>query len=301
MIRWSQARGFLFAMIMGLLASCAPVEVTVPSNTATATTVPVAQQIHTQGYTPTHIATLAPLTPTPHPTREPSPLPPLSNTPTPRPTATLGACSDRAPRDDGFLAQVTRDFGLSRDYEPGDLVPLSDYFPNRVTLGYPTMVRATIIEPLQRIIQAMQDDGLAPQIVSGYRSYSAQSLALRKWLEQYPDWANNLSAPPGHSEHQLGTTVDFGSPDLKVMLGEDYVQFHPAFAQTGEGQWLAEHAPEFGFTMSYPADAFERTTFYYEPWHFRYVGTELAIFLAAEDLTISEFLHQEQAIPCLPE
>ncbi|HZD10607.1 MAG TPA: M15 family metallopeptidase [Candidatus Binatia bacterium] len=199
------------------------------------------------------------------------------------------------------MTLVSRDFGLSRDYEPQDLVPISDYFGVGVTLGYPTYVREAIIEPLQKIIETMQVAGYSPQIVSGYRSYSAQTLALQKWLEQYPDWARNLSAPPGHSEHQLGTTVDFGSPELKDMLGEDYVQFHPAFARTAVGQWLSKHATEFGFTLSYPEDAFERTGFYYEPWHYRYVGEDLAEALEAEQLTISEFLEREQPEPCYEE
>ncbi len=221
-------------------------------------------------------------------------------TTTPTPTATPALCSARRPGG-GLYTLVTRDFGLSRDYAPSDLVPLSDYFGPEVTLGYSTEVRAVIVKPLKNIIAAMKADGLRPQIVSGYRSYSEQSLAFQKWLSQYPDWGSNLSAPPGHSEHQLGTTVDFGSPELKWMLGEDYVQFHPAFADTSEGQWLAVHAPEYGFTMSYPQDAQERTAFLYEPWHFRYIGPNLANTLASEGLTVSEYLEREQPTPCIPD
>jgi D-alanyl-D-alanine carboxypeptidase len=198
------------------------------------------------------------------------------------------------------LVLVTRNFGLSRDYVPGDLVPLSDYFSNAVTLGYPTEIRRAIVEPLQTIVDAMSVEGLEPQIISGYRDYAAQSIALQKWLERYPDWARNLSAPPGHSEHQLGTTVDFGSPELPELVGEENIQFHPAFAQTSEGKWLSRYAPDYGFTMSYPADAEERTGFYYEPWHFRYVGRELALLLRERDLTLSEYLLAHDPEPCIP-
>lgn len=207
------------------------------------------------------------------------------------------ACEARIP-DDGLLTLVTRDFGLSRDYEPSDLTPLADHFGVDVTLGYPTEVRAIVVEPLRLLIEAMKEEGLAPQVVSGYRSYSAQSMAFQKWLTEYPDWGSRLSAPPGHSEHQLGTTVDFGSRELRYMLGEAYVQFHPAFAQTSEGKWLAENAVSYGFTMSYPEDAVERTAFIYEPWHFRYVGGELALSLAARNLTLTEYLLEEQPEPC---
>lgn len=290
-------------VLFALLVACSPQGSLPPSNTEPIAVAARHTPLATE--TSTIAPTRAPATPTPHPTHSATPTASATATatsaPSPSPTATLMACSERMPRTDELLTLVTRDFGLSRNYQPEDLTPLSDYFPNGVTLGYPTGVRAAIVEPLQEIIQAMQDEGLAPQIVSGYRSYSAQALALQKWLASYPDWAHNLSAPPGHSEHQLGTTVDFGSPELKPMLGEDYVQFHPAFAQTSEGKWLAEHAPEFGFTMSYPEDAFERTSFYYEPWHFRYVGRELALMLAARNLTLTEYLLQEQPIPCLAE
>lgn len=245
-----------------------------------------------------------PPTPTAVPTSSPLPTEMASATPlpTPRPSATPTpvTCDERLPAEEELLTIVTRQFGLSRDYVPGDLVPLEDYFPNSVTLGYPTEVRAVIIEPLQEIVAGMQEAGLAPQIISGFRSYSAQALALEKWLERYPDWARNLSAPPGHSEHHLGTTVDFGSPELEEMVGEEYIQFHPAFARSSEGVWLSKRAHEYGFTMSYPADAMERTEFYSEPWHFRYVGRELATTLKEQDLTISEYLLQRQPQPCIP-
>ncbi|MDX1664115.1 MAG: M15 family metallopeptidase, partial [Candidatus Promineifilaceae bacterium] len=211
-----------------------------------------------------------------------------------------GLCSERHPPDDDLLVLVDRTYGLSPEYEPGDLVPLSDYFPSAVHIGYPTEVREVIIEPLQELIAAMQEEGLRPQVISGYRAYWTQNMARQKWTEQYPDHAHNLSLPPGHSEHQLGTTVDFGSPELAAMLGEDFIQFHPAFAQTPEGKWLLEHAHEYGFTLSYPYERREQTDVWYEPWHFRYVGVELASGLKEQNLTISEYLREERGTVCIP-
>lgn len=210
-------------------------------------------------------------------------------------------CDERVPEDYDLLTLVTHDYGLSRDFVPSDLTPLADYFDVDVTLGYPTEVRAIIVDPLSQMVEAMKEEGLAPQIVSGYRSYSAQSVAFQKWLAEYPDWGVRLSAPPGHSEHQLGTTIDFGSRELIYMLGEEYVQFHPAFAQTSEGKWLAENAPAYGFTMSYPHEGDEDSSFIYEPWHFRYVGQELALLLANQNLTLIEYLQQLWPAPCISE
>ncbi|MEW5988670.1 MAG: D-alanyl-D-alanine carboxypeptidase family protein, partial [Chloroflexota bacterium] len=72
------------------------------------------------------------------------------------------------------------------------------------------------------------------------------------------------------------------------------------FADTGEGVWLLAHAHEYGFTLSYPQDAYEVTGFYYEPWHYRYVGVELATQLKEQGMALSEHLLNTQPAPCLP-
>jgi D-alanyl-D-alanine carboxypeptidase len=197
------------------------------------------------------------------------------------------------PEDDLYIL-VNRDFALSRSYEPRDLVPLSSYFPVTITLGFPSEVRQVIVEPLRQIVGDMYAAGLAPTLISGYRSYYSQGIAWDKWLAEYPEWGFNLSAPPGHSEHQLGTTVDFGSPELDN-------EFTTYFYRTSEGVWLEDHAHEYGFTMSYPRWSLEVTGFYYEPWHFRYVGPELATFLHDTGLTLTEYLLLTQPPPCIPD
>lgn len=255
------------------------------------------------GRTPMQAATLPPPptvtpwptathTPTPSPTATPTVTPSATPTPTPTWTPTPPPmCQDRIPPADDLLTLVTRDYGLGRAYIPADLVHLSDYFPLAVTLGYPNDVRAIIIEPLQQMIAAMQAAGLHPTIISGYRSYASQSIAWDKWITRYPDYGHWLSAPPGHSEHQLGTTIDFGSPELDN-------EFHTNFYLTGEGQWLLANAHRYGFTLSYPRDKFEITQFYYEPWHYRYVGVELATQLQDQGLTLTELLLATQPPPC---
>ena len=143
-----------------------------------------------------------------------------------------------------------------------DLVPIGDVLPRAVTLGYPTEVRQEVLQPLVSMIEDMQAAGLQPQIQSGFRSYIAQALAWEKWNRLYPERAAIISAPPGHSEHQLGTVVDFGSPELAGLVGEPGIEFHTDFAKTSEGMWLAEHAHDYGFTLSYTLDTFEISGFY---------------------------------------
>lgn len=241
-----------------------------------------------------------PASPTPPPTSTSNPTPSSTATPSPTPSPTpIGLCSERQPGDD-LLTLVTLEYGLSRDYSPSDLVELSSRLPVTVTLGYPTQVREVILEPLSQMVEDMIDAGLRPQIISGYRSYSAQSIARSKWFEKNPDSAAIVSAPPGHSEHQLGTTVDFGSPELAEIVGVENIEFHTYFYQTSEGKWLEEHAHEYGFTLSYSREAFELTGLYYEPWHYRYIGQELAKSLKQQGLTLAEYLLDSDSPPCIP-
>ena len=261
---------------------------------------------------PTGLATAVPTLPPPSidaatsvalsPTTIPKPTatPTATALPSPTPTATpIGPCEARLPSDDLFTI-VTQTYGLSRDYAPQDLVLLTDYLPVDVTLGYPTEIRQVAIGPLVQMIADMQNSGLEPFIISGYRSYAAQAISWEKWNREEPERAAILSARPGHSEHQLGTTIDFGSPELADIVGIADIEFHTYFYQTSEGIWLAENAHRYGFTLSYPREAQELTGFFYEPWHYRYVGEEMAVFLHDSGTYLTAFQLINQPEPCIP-
>lgn len=241
-----------------------------------------------------------PPTVTPVPTKEkPTPIIPTAVVPTPTATP-IGVCSQRIPSDDLFTL-VTQTYNLSRDYAPQDLVLLTDHLPIDVTLGYPSEIREVALEPLVTMINDMKAEGLQPQILSGYRSYSAQSIAWNKWSTEMPERASIISARPGHSEHQLGTVVDFGSPSLPEIVGEEDIQFHTYFFKTPEGIWLLDNAHRYGFTLSYTREASEITGFFYEPWHYRYVGSEMAAQLKEVGLTLTEYQLSNQLEPCIPD
>ncbi|MBP6017285.1 MAG: M15 family metallopeptidase [Candidatus Promineofilum sp.] len=253
------------------------------------------------GLPPTELPTEPPAlaTATDMPAVTPPPSPTTTITPSPTPDRNI-LCSSRIP-DNGLLTVVTLTYGLSRDYEPAGLVGLSGYLPNVVTLGYPTELRRVVINPLVDMINDMQAAGLQPMIISGYRSFSAQAIARQKWLEKEPDRANILSAPPGFSEHQLGTVIDFGSPELADIVGQEDIEFHTWFYKTSEGIWLLDNAYKYGFTLSYPFEAFEITGFFYEPWHYRYVGVEMATQLHEEGISLTEHQLATEPPPCLPD
>ncbi len=229
-----------------------------------------------------------------------TPQPTITNTPTPTTTPTptpLPQCDQRIPSDDNLLTIVTLQYPISKRYEPSDLVPLSDYFNHDITFGYPTEMREIIIVPLVQMIDDMHAAGLQPQIISGYRSHYSQSIAWDKWNKLEPERAIMLSAPPGHSEHQLGTTLDFGSPELAEIVENEDIEFHTYFYKTSEGLWLREHAHEYGFDLSYPREASELTGFFYEPWHFRFIGVELATQLYKEGRSLTAYLMETAVFP----
>jgi D-alanyl-D-alanine carboxypeptidase len=110
-----------------------------------------------------------------------------------------------------------------------------------------------------RMRTAAAGDGIELELISAFRSFTHQSRIVERKLRQGQDWAQILrvSAAPGYSEHHTGCAVDLTTPG-QTPLVEDF-EHSPAFA------WLAIHAGEFGFKLSYPRG--NRWGFAYEPWH----------------------------------
>jgi D-alanyl-D-alanine carboxypeptidase len=106
---------------------------------------------------------------------------------------------------------------------------------------------------------AARADGAPLLYSSSYRSYDYQAEVYARAVEKDGQaQADRESARPGSSQHQLGTVIDFGS-------------ITDAFAGTKQGRWLAAHAWEYGFSLSYP-DGYEPVTGYkHESWHYRYI------------------------------
>jgi D-alanyl-D-alanine carboxypeptidase len=181
-----------------------------------------------------------------------------------------------------------------------DLVKLGNFLPGRVTLP-DMLLRLPAAQALGKLVKAMLADGLAPTVLSSYRSYFDQAVAHNHWVVDDPANANEISAQPGHSEHQLGTAVDFGSPEIPALTGTTTDPFSPLFDRTSEGQWLAQHAFEYGVSMSSPPGAETLTGLAYEPWHYRYVGVEMAVYLHASGYYLNELLLKVRPVmPCLP-
>lgn len=162
---------------------------------------------------------------------------------------------------DGLLVRVDKARRFGAGYKPGDLVPLTkgrSYLPGRDGLS----LRAVAERALDDMARAAKADGVTLVASSSYRSYEYQEkLYDRNVRELGKAAADRESAPPGASQHQLGTAVDFGS------ITDD-------FALTRAGRWLAAHAGEWGWSLSFP-EGYEAVTGYrWECWHYRYVGKD---------------------------
>jgi D-alanyl-D-alanine carboxypeptidase len=167
---------------------------------------------------------------------------------------------------DPFLfALIDKAHPLPPGYEPPDLVPLRNgaYRIGRNDLS----LRRVAEESLTVMAEAARAEGVILLASSSYRSESYQKEVYERNVRQSgQETADRESARPGHSQHQSGLVIDFGS-------------ITDAFADTDAGKWLLKNASRFGWSLSFP-DGYEHVTGYrWESWHYRYVGPPLAAFI----------------------
>ena len=143
-------------------------------------------------------------------------------------------------------------------------------------------LRADIEPDAVALFKAAQAAGHDVMLASGYRSYEQQQVYFTNYSRLYgEEAANKFSARPGQSEHQTGLAFD-------VSLTSRACYLEVCFGETEAGKWFAAHSYEYGFILRYPADKIDITQYQYEPWHFRYVGRDLAPALHESKLTLDE-------------
>ena len=177
---------------------------------------------------------------------------------------------------------VDKHHGLAPDFVPENLVPVVELPGPLVVNREGMLLERRAAEALAEMAEAAAGEGVTLDVSSAYRSYDYQKGLFDRHVAQLGmEEASRVSARPGHSQHQLGTAVDFGSITI-------------AFADTAAGRWLAREAWRFGFSLSYPEGAEEITGYSYEPWHFRYLGTDATLlernYFAGMQQRMLEFL-----------
>ena len=176
-----------------------------------------------------------------------------------------------------------------RQLSPAEFVP-SDL---STVVGVPNEFSQPLREPaawaVEQLYAAAQSQGVSFGIISAYRDFNTQVALYNKFVNRDgQEAADTYSARPGHSEHQTGLAVDFDDG------GGCYL--NACFESTAAGQWLAAHAYEYGFVLRYPSGKDAVTGFTFEPWHFRFVGVELATEMHNTGTsTLEEFFGLEPA------
>ncbi|QHU93747.1 D-alanyl-D-alanine carboxypeptidase family protein [Candidatus Saccharibacteria bacterium oral taxon 488] len=178
------------------------------------------------------------------------------------------------------IANKSRAFANPR-YQPSDLRLVS--VPTLPGRGQDERsLRAVLMPDLEKLVAAARAAGVTLRVGSGYRSYATQASLFASYARRHGEAeASRFSSRPGHSEHQSGLAVDFAGADQTCWVDD-------CFERTTAGKWLAAHAHEYGFILRYPKGKESITGYQYEPWHFRYVGRELAGALHQSGLTMEE-------------
>lgn len=185
-------------------------------------------------------------------------------------SGTLGDLDKLAKIDKELLQKYSKVYFLNENYIPEKVEEINDRY---VQEGKePQFFHARAIDALEDMFRAARRDDIDLKVVSAYRSFDEQTVLKGQFTQVYGSGANTFSADQGYSEHQLGTTVDITVDSV----GGTYM----SFAETEAYEWLLDNAYKYGFILSYP----EGNTFYvFEPWHWRFVGEDLARDLHRDD------------------
>jgi D-alanyl-D-alanine carboxypeptidase len=204
---------------------------------------------------------------------------------------------------DDWLALVNRSptGALPPEYAPADLVDIRDLSPRKPSEcgGTRECLRSEAALGLKRLLDDMRAQGLEGHVQSAFRAFGTQCWVFASWAHQARGGfceAAEQSALPGHSQHQLGTTLDLFTREWAeqgARTGEGV--FRSGFGCSPGGAWLAENGWRFGFVVSYPIHPDDRRTdlscavsatrsslinpktgYKSEPWHLRFIGLEPA-------------------------
>ena len=164
---------------------------------------------------------------------------------------------------------------LPENYEAKNLVPVGTLYMKYRNSGY--MLDAEAYYKYVEMYDAAAKEGIYLKMVSAYRTEDYQRNLYNSYVRNYGQaYAEKYSAQPGYSEHQTGLAVDINS-------------LYTSFENSKEYAWLKQHAHEYGFIERYKKGREYITGYAYEPWHYRYVGTEAAKIIHDTNMTYEEY------------
>lgn len=175
------------------------------------------------------------------------------------------------------LLLVNKYYALENNYVYGKLVTMSTRYSNRSG----QKLNEVAYDAFKKLVEAGEENSVYFRNLSAYRSYSIQKNIYENYKKQNGQtWTDKWSARPGHSEHQTGLALDVAVKGKGSFDG---------FENTKEFAWLEDNAHLYGFVLRYPKDKTNITGYGYEPWHYRYVGVDVATYIYEKDITYEEY------------
>ncbi len=170
---------------------------------------------------------------------------------------------------------VNKYYALSNDYEVKDIVKCSSayaYANNELN--------KEAYEAFKSLADAAKKEGHVILILSSYRTYEKQDSLWKQRKDLYGiKKADAYAARAGSSEHETGLAIDVA----------EYLDKNDEFGKTESFIWMQENAYKYGFILRYPENKENITGYSYEPWHYRYLGVELATKVYNEGITFDEY------------
>jgi D-alanyl-D-alanine carboxypeptidase len=189
---------------------------------------------------------------------------------------TVGVLDKLSKTDEELLQKYSKVYFLNEHYVPEKLSSIEKTYMYDESRDH--QLHSTVIPYFKKLVDAAKADGVDLWVVSSYRSFETQAQLKGAYTITYGSGANAFSADQGFSEHQLGTTIDFTTKGLGGGLS--------GFGDSSAFTWLMENAHEYGFTLSYS----ENNSYYvFEPWHWRFVGEDLADDLHRDNATFYDW------------
>jgi D-alanyl-D-alanine carboxypeptidase len=175
----------------------------------------------------------------------------------------VGVLDKLSKTDKELLQKYSKVYFLNEHYIPEKLSDIEKtYLYNE---DNDQQLHSKVMPFFEEMVKDAKEDGIEIWAISAYRSFETQAQLKGAYTITYGSGANTFSADQGFSEHQLGTTVDLTTTGLGGGLS--------GFQNTPAYEWLKENAHRYGFTLSYPED---NGYYVFEPWHWRFVGEDLA-------------------------
>lgn len=178
-------------------------------------------------------------------------------------------------KQDDILVLVNKYHKLSSDYVPSDLEILS----SKYAVGTQKL-RKEAKDKFMEMCDAAKEDGISIKAGSTYRSYSYQQGLYNRYVNRDgKKEADRYSARAGYSEHQTGLAIDILN-GKNEFIDEDNKEY----------DWLVNNCYKFGYILRYTKEDEAITGYQFESWHFRYVGTDVAMVIKDTGLTYDEYM-----------